>query len=304
MKVRKYVSITLVLLLLLSLGACGGNSGTAEDALYDMEAPAEMANGSLTYSSSAKAEEGTASALPENRKLIKTVRIDAETEDLDELLGNLDEKIAALGGYVEDREVYNGSSYSQRRYRNASLTIRIPAEQADSFVEHVGGVSNIVSSNESVEDITLQYVDTESRVTALETEQERLLTLLEQAQSLEDILEIESRLTDVRYELERYASQLRTYDNLVSYATVHLSISEVQEYTPVEEETLWQRISGGFVSSLENIADGAVELLVWVLVSSPYLAVCGAIAAVIVLSIRKNSKKRKIKKQDNTEKTE
>lgn len=288
MKVRKWISAGLILLLLLCLTACGGNSGaTAEAEDYYVEAPGQMENG-LTQESGS----GSASILPENRKLIKTVRMEAETEELDLLLSQLDEKIAALGGYVETREVYNGSSYSQRRYRNADLSIRIPADQVDNFVEHVSGVSNIVSSNESVEDVTLEYVDTESRVKALETEQERLLSLLEQAQSLEEILQIEARLSEVRYELESYASQLRTLENQVSYATIHLYISEVQEYTPVEEETVWDRITGGFVDSLQNIGEGATELLIWVLAKSPYLLIWGVLAGAVIVIIRRKRKPR------------
>lgn len=298
MKVRKWFSMLMVLLLICFLTACGGNSGAAEEDYVYAESSNQMSNG-LTQ------ESGTDSIgiLPENRKLIKTVRMEAETEELDALLSQLDEKIAALGGYVETREVYNGSAYSQRRYRNADLTIRIPADQVDNFVEHVSGVSNIVSSNESVEDVTLQYVDTESRVKALETEQDRLLTLLEQAQSLEEILEIEARLSDVRYELERYASQLRTLENQVSYATIHLYISEVQEYTPVEEETVWDRIAGGFADSLKSIGEGATELLIWVLAKSPYLLIWGVLAGAVILVIRRKRNPR-AKKAAPPEKTE
>lgn len=297
MKVRKSVCMMLVLILLLSLSACGSNSGaTAGDSYYRNEAP-ESAAGIVTESGS------TAEVLPENRKLIKTVTINAETEALDTLLSQLDGKIAELGGYVEARDVHNGSAYAQRRYRNANLTVRIPADTLDSFVSHVSGASNVVSSKETVEDVTLQYVDTESRVAALETEQARLMTLLEQAESLQDILEIEARLTDVRYELESYASRLRTLENQVSYATVHLYISEVQEYTPVEEETVWQRIAGGFIDSLEGIGDGAVELLVWVLANSPYLLLWGGIAAAVITLLRKK-KLPKVKKITPPEKPE
>lgn len=295
MKVRKWLAFLLAAVLLVSLTACGGNSAGSDAAEmeYAAEAPAGMENGLTTDSQASSAE-----VLPENRKLIKTVRMEAETEALDDMLSALDGKITELGGYVENREVYNGSTYAQRRYRNASLTIRIPTETVSGFVEHVSGISNIVSSNESVEDITLQYVDTESRVAALEVEQERLLALLEQAESLEDLLEIEDRLTDVRYELENYSSRLRTYDNKVNYATVYLDITEVQEYTPVAEETLWQRISGGFMASLKGIGNGIVEFLVWVLVNSPYLVLYGVIAVLVILIVRKHRKPKKKKPED------
>mgnify|MGYP002226154573 CR=1 FL=1 len=85
--------------------------------------------------------------------------------------------------------------------------------------------------------MTLTYVDLQSHRDALQTEQERLLQLLEQAESIEDIITIEQRLSDVRYQLESMESQLRSYDNQVDYSTVYLYIDEVEVYTPVEEET-------------------------------------------------------------------
>ena len=290
MKARRLFALTMVLLLLLSLSACGGSSKAADSMEYAAEMEAPASNEMLT------SDTASADVAVENRKLIKTVRIEAETEELDTILSGIDAKIAELGGYVESREIYNGSSYAQRRYRRADLTIRIPAENVDGFVAHVDGVSNVVSSNEEIDDVTLQYVDIESRVKALETEQARLLELLAKAETMSDLLEIEARLTEVRYELESVTSQLRTMDNLVSYATVHLYISEVQEYTPVEEETVWQRISGGFMDSIEGIADGAVEVLVWVLANSPYLLLWGVILVGVCVLSRKLRKTRKVKK--------
>ena len=132
---------------------------------------------------------------------------------------------------------------------------------------------------------------TESRIKALETEQARLLELLAQAQNMSDLLEIEARLTDVRYELESVTSRLRTYDNQINYATIHLDISEVQEYTPVEDPTLWQRITGGFRDSLKGLGKSLQDLLVGIVVAFPFLLVYGVIGLVIFLVIRKIAKK-------------
>ena len=212
-KTKPIARFDLALLLALSLTACGAKSnGTAAaDA-------APMAAGSGQNTMMAMAEDDTAreealstdtstttAQLPESRKWIVTMYVTAETEDLDAMTASLNETIAGLGGYVEDQNIYNGSAYSSRRYRSASLTVRIPADQADGFVQEVSGYANIVSQEKNLEDVTLQYVDTESRLAALETEEERLLELLAQAETMSDLLEIESRLTDVRYELESAA---------------------------------------------------------------------------------------------------
>lgn len=297
MKARNLLALMLALVLAVTLTACGGSSkdSAAMDYMESVKEEVGMSNGSLTMDSA-----GGADVLPADRKLIRTVSIDAETDQLEPLLDTLNGKINALGGYVESRNVYNGSTYSSRRYRHADLTIRIPAEQLDGFVEHVSGVSNVVSSDEQIDDVTLTYVDTETRVAALETEQARLLDLMEKAETLSDLLEIESRLTEVNYQLESWASQLKALENQVSYATVHLYISEVQEYTPVAEKTTWQRIAEGFVDSLEGIWDGAVEIFVWVLANSPYLVLFGGLGFVVVTLLRK--RKRKVAKAPRKDK--
>ena len=208
---------------------------------------------------------------------------------------NLDSKILALNGYVEDQSIFNGSAYANRRYRNANLTVRIPADQVEQFTEEVSGIANVVRKQTSKEDVTLRYVDTESRLNALKTEEARLLELLAQAESMSDLLEIEGRLTEVRYQLESAASQLRTYDNQIDYATIYLYIEEVQEYTPVAEKTVWQRISDGFSDSLEALGESLVDLVVWLIVSSPFLVVYGGIAVAIILLVRKLRKARPAK---------
>ena len=304
MKVRNLLSALLVLLLLLSLTACGAGAPTQENAAADKyyDAPAE---GAPEFG---RTETGSASAtaLPADRKLIRTIRMDAETEDLTALLDSLTARIAELGGYVETKEQYNGSAYSGYRRRNLSVTVRIPADKADEFVAQVGKNANVVSSSETVEDVTLQYVDTESQVKALETEQERLMELLAQAESLDDILLIEGRLTDVRYELERYASYLRTLENQISYATVYIDITEVTEYTPVveEEPTAWERITRGFGRSIRNIGKGVKEFFIGIIIISPYLVILGLIIATPLLIVFRGRGKKKRKQTPPPEKTE
>lgn len=295
MYARKWLSLLLVLAMLMGLlTACGGSSMAKGDYVMEeaaAEAPMAM-DGAANLTTNSASGSG---AMPENRKWIITVDMNAETDDLDTMLTNLDSKILALNGYVEDQSIFNGSAYANRRYRNANLTVRIPADQVEQFTEEVSGIANVVRKQTSKEDVTLRYVDTESRLNALKTEEARLLELLAQAETMSDLLEIEGRLTEVRYQLESAASQLRTYDNQIDYATIYLYIEEVQEYTPVAEKTVWQRISDGFSDSLEALGESLVDLVVWLIVSSPFLVVYGGIAVAIILLVRKLRKARPAK---------
>lgn len=291
MKLRNLLAIVLVVMLLLS-GCSKSDNAMAGNAAMDMESDGLTAEGSAPQKQ----------VLPANQKLIRKVWIDAETEAMDELLVKVETRIGELEGYVEERQVYNGSAYSGRRYRHADLTIRIPAEKLEDFTDDVAQISNITSTNETTDDVTLSYVATESQKIALETEQTRLLELLAKAETMADILKIEERLTQIRGQLESIISQLRVYDNQVNYSTIHLSISEVTEYTDTTEpETLWDRIVEGSAASWKAFGRFMENLLVFIIVSIPFLL---PIAAIIVLIVFLKKRKKKKGPKDPTQKIE
>lgn len=333
MKERKNLALLLAALGVIScLAGCGSKSASYGMGSASQSAP--MMNGSYALTeeayeadfygeeaamdgapmetSPAAGDTGTA-ALPQGRKWVITVNLSAETEDLDESLAALEQQIAAVGGYVENQSVNNGSSYSYRRYRSASMTVRVPADQVDSFVKQVSGFTNVVSNSRNVEDITLIYTDTESRVNALRAEEDRLLELMKQAEDMSDLLEIEARLTEVRYDLERNTSQLRRYDNKVDYATVYLDVEEVQRYTPPAEQTFWERISSGISESTEDLADSIVDLVAALIIGLPYILFFALLVVVLVLIVRafrkrsaakRAEKLRKWQEQQKTDKKE
>lgn len=299
MKGKKLLALMMAALVMASLLA---GCGAATDSVGNMkqEAPMEApeavmdqeAGGGLLYGTT----EESASTAAADQKLIKRVNIDSETEDLESLLPQITNKVGELGGYIEHQELYNGSAYSSSRRRNVNMTIRIPADRLGEFTAQIEGASNVVNYSESAEDVTLQYVDTESRITALEVEQERLLELLSKADNMSDLLEIEARLTDVRYELESYSSQLRTLENKVSYATVYLYINQVKVYTEVEPQTVWQRIGSGFSENLTDIGEDLTNFFVWIVTFSPQLIFWAVVIAGTVTLVRRKAKNRRAKK--------
>ena len=246
MNIKKtLLCVTAAALLAGSLAACSQKSvssaqRTGYESAYDIsyDDTGEISFESATpvaLNASGKSAAGSAIPLPENRKWVITMNLTAETEDLDAALTQLSAKIQELNGYVESQSITGSSTASRSRY--AYLTIRVPAEQVDQFAEDVSGMTNLVSTSRRVEDITLSYTDTEGRLNALKTEEARLLELMEQAETMSDLLDIEERLTEVRYQLENYTSTLRLYDNQVDYATVELRVNEVEKYTPREKNT-------------------------------------------------------------------
>lgn len=288
----------------------GSNAGYYEEtgmAFDTAEAPAEeyVTEEGKSISSTM----GLDSVAATSQKLIKTVSLSMETKEFDPLLENIRSKVEELGGYIESSEISGSSYYSVQENRYAWLTLRIPADKLDGFVTVVSELGNVTSKNESVEDITLQYVDVEGRKQALETEQARLLELLERAETMEDIIAIESRLSEVRYELQSYGSTLRTYDNQVNYSTVSIRISEVERVTPViEKRTFLEEIQYRLSDNLYDIGQGIRNFVIWFISSLPYLIIWAAVIAVLVLVARKIIRKKpffgKRKKEQRKEKEE
>ena len=307
---KRLFTLSLVLLMLLGLLAgCGAKAdsmiGVAPEAAPEAAPQAPMEE-EVIFDESATSSDKGASAIPMDQKLIRTVYMDAETKSMTGLLNWMDSHVAELGGYYEQKSVYRrGSRDDGTFYHSGDFMIRIPAENLDQFVSLVGEEANVTSTSESTENVTLTYVSTQSRVQALETEQKRLLELLENAETMEDLLTIEERLTDVRWELENYASQLRVLDNQVNYSTIHLSVWEVDEPTVIAERTVWQKIGDGFSENAGDMWDGLVNFFIWLITAIPYLIPLGLIAAAVVLVIkllRKLKIRRKAKKENTEEK--
>lgn len=312
MNKKKALTIVMAAALLLGLlGGCGSknlsmDADTSRSFLYAddgisyetaMAAPAAVSGAG----SNGKSAASTASIpLPENRKWVITMSLTAETENLTDAMGLLAEKIQASGGYVESQSI-SGTAVNSGRSPSAYITVRVPAAQLDSFVEDVSGMTNVVSSSRYVEDITLSYTDTEGRVKALKTEEARLLELMEQAQTMSDLLEIEERLTEVRYQLENYTSTLRLYDNQVDYATLDLTLREVAKFTPPEKQGFWEKVTSGLADSIVDLGQGLVDVAAWVLIELPYLVLVGLLGWLVVFLTRRSIKKRRAKKEQKTQ---
>ena len=318
---------TCLFLLLLSIGtmtACKGGGSksaaiTAETAAssYDMASAGAAADvwmdGGIYEEDGAPYEEAVSmnssaapAASPEplnpssskpalSRKLIRTVSLNTETTGFDSLVENIRQSVNQKGGYIEQSDISGASlSSGTERRRHAYLMVRIPSSHLDEFLSQMGEQSNIISRSENVQDVTLQYTDIESRKKSLTIEQERLWSLLEKADTLEAVIALEERLSEIRYQLEGFESQLRTFDNQVDYSTVHINIQEVGVFTPTVPDSVGARIQKGFIRNLESVSNSLVDLLVWFLSHMPAFVVLGIIIGIIALPIIKAKAKKNL----------
>lgn len=304
---RKIALFALALTVAFSTIACGSavkeaasSAPMAMDMAVEEAAPEESYEMEMATGGSVATSTTISETAQINRKLIRTFEVNIETKEFDAVLSGIQSKVQELGGYIEQSSLDGGSEYYSHYNRYSNMTVRVPSDKLDGFIENVKETANVTYISESTEDITLRYVDTESRKIALETERDRLLELLEKAETVEDIITIESRLSQVRYELESYASQLRTFDNQVDYSTVHISIREVDRETKVEPKTFWEEVTDEFGDSLYGIGRDCRDLAIWFLGSSPYLVIWAVVITVVVLGLRFVGKKKRLKKSLKT----
>ncbi len=265
----------------------------------NIEAPKAASESDSTLNNTSAITMGESAAVQTQDKIIRTFYMDVETQEFDSLITKLDAEINRLNGYVEQSRISGQSYYNSEDARYGAITARIPRERVDEFVSFVNTDenANVIDKQETTENVTLEYADIESRKKALEIEQERLFALLEKSDSLDSIVTLESRLSEIRYQLQNYNTTLLTYDNKVYYSTVTINIHEVKKYTPAAEikQSVGTRIKNGFSNSIYRLSEGAKDFVVWFVVNLPYLIIWAIILTAIILSARRISKKYKRK---------
>ena len=268
--------------------ACGGASDSATESAPMEDFNSSMTDGGFKNDSLAGGtlggtmdvtdEEGTTdggeggSFINTNptEKMIYTAEVYAQTLDYDAAIATLRASLAECGGYIESYNESNGGSYYSGSYyegggrRSASYTLRIPCEKFEGFLSGLSRDFNVIDQYLYSENVTLQYVDLESRINSLTAQQERLLELLAEAETLEQVLTIESQLTETRAEIESLTSSLRVLADRVRYSTITLNINETTTFTPGAKDSFAQRFLRSLGTSWDDLKDDTEDLVLFV----------------------------------------
>ena len=261
----------------------GEDSYETEAGLVSADSPSESSAG-LSSSQDLQARDSS-------RKLIRYQSLTLETRKFDTVTEWIQTQVKSAGGYVENSNISGSADSAGTRY--ASYTLRIPTAGLDDFTEALKQEGTVTSYSENVEDVTLSYTDTESHIAALKTEQETLMEMLSQSGDLDTLLAIQERLTDIRYQLENYESQLRIYDNDIDYSTIYVTLREVEREKAVENDSFGSQIKEHISSGFYNFGKGAQAFLLGFLGLLPLwilLAVIGLVAGGIVRRVRGKKK--------------
>ena len=219
---------------------------------------------------------------PGDAKMIYRASIEVQTQDYTTSESAITELVKSCGGYFESKSLSNRSS----GYRYGEFTVRVPAKEYERFCAQVGTLCHVTWQDDSAENISEQYYDTQSRLETAQIKLERLQELLSKADNMADIITIESAISDTEYEIESLSGTLRHYDALVDYATVSLTLSETYKLDENEGAplTFGARIARAFTNGLrdtgvflEDLAIGIANNLVFLAVLAAFIMFKGTI---------------------------
>ena len=239
-----------------------------------------------TLLTSGNVENDTAARTADNAKIIYTTYLSIETKDYDWAYQQLNDTLSSVDGYLESSNEYTDSTDSTR---TLSLTLRVPESSYDAFVDAAEQTGSVTSKSESAEDVTTQYMDIEARLDNLTAQRTRLQELQASADNLTDLLQIESSLSDVQYQIESYQSQLNWYSQQVSYCTVNITLDEVETLTT--GTSFAARLADAAKNGWSNFTAGAQAVVVFLMGAWPAIVI-GAACGVVFYQVRHPRKKR------------
>lgn len=306
-KLSLFLAFLLTFSLLFGCGAAETAAATADCAVEEVymeaeaAAPAETAEAPAAMPEEEYGADGLVTgdiSVDLSQKIIYTAYAEIETTEFEESLETVSKLLAQYEGFIESSSVtgsdLQSSYYGYSSYRTASYTLRIPRENYAAVTASLTAIGNVTYLTNDATNITTQYTDTESRLTAYKTEEARLLEILSKAETVEDMISVESRLSDIRYEMESLTSILTNWDNQVSYSTVSLYIQEVEIYTPtpVQELTYWEEVGQAVENTLHWMSNTGKSLLKFFIAALPILLPVFIILAVVLIIVKHRGKKK------------
>ena len=279
---KKYLLIiSLLLIFIILFSACSNMSeNSSRDSGTSDRAPQteEGYRDEVESEDVASEDTGIIGRVIQPEKVITTISLGFETADFDDFTDQLEDLILENEGYIEYSDIWYGGS--SRSFRRGDYTIRIPQSQMNRFKDNVKDIGNLLNESTSREDVTSQYTDTESRLRVVETKEERILALLESADIMSDIIELERELSNIIYEKEYLSSELMDLDDRIDYSTIHLNVEEVERFTTTEDMDtgLGTRIKNSLSDSLHFFTTSMESIIIFLVYLIPFLIVLVIIA--------------------------
>lgn len=238
-------------------------------------------------------ESGDTSDLDLGEKIIQTATLNYETTDFEEALDFVNQTIDTH----EAKLAHTSRGESSATYgflgEYISMTIRLPQNQLDPFIETLNKNDNLHNQHQDIgtDDATKIYRDNETRISVLKDEEEALREMLKVQEDLEEVLEIRTRLMEIITEREIFENENKNIDEQVDYSTVYLKIQQTNQAHIEPAKGFGKRIAAAFKDSFFRFIVVSQQAVIAFVYAIPYLIIIGILGSLVFFGIRKLRKK-------------
>ncbi len=258
---------------------------------YDYEEDSAMNTGVMLTaargaSADAAAAENTAAVTTE-KKIIRTASLTIQTQTFEDSLNALKAACEEQGGWLEyaseDLNSYTG-------LRTAYLTLRIPQDGLDVYLDETAALGRVTSRSESATDVTASYQDTQTRLDTQLALMERLKALINESGDLSDLLALESQIADTQYQIDALQSSLNRTDRQVTYSTVSVTLREEKAVELTDSTVSFgKRILSAITVGFDALVEFLQDMVVFLVAALPFIIIV-AVMVIIIRIIRKRRK--------------
>lgn len=282
----KRIILILMAVMLIVISGCSKKSSSS------YETSGAMPTADVSYSSSEQQknegnDQSTQNNIPQNKKIIQNFQVNIEVDDVKNAVKDIGMKSNELGGYTETEEIMEYGS---------NAVIRIPAQKADLFIDYIERNFEVKNKNKSIEDVTDIYVDNDARLKNLRAEESQVLEIMKKANTVEEILKVQSELYRIREEIEILDSRKNNWDRQVEYSTVRLNISKKQIVSDKKIKILsssefFNSMGQGFKNTFMTMVLSLQTLIIFLFSNLIPFAILGGLVYVGYRVIRKGKNK-------------
>ena len=233
----------------------------------------------------------------ETQKLIYTANVTLETTDYQKSVDALHSLMTSCNAFAENEDEWTRGDGD---LHTLEITLRVPSERYDELMEGMDGIEGkVINRSSQVTNITREYADNEAVIEGLEIQEERLLEMMEQAETIEDMILVEERLSEVQILLNRARTSRETMDSEVNLSTVTVTITEVRFETTTSETGYLTRVGNAFVDMWEGLVEGLGDFGIGLIYAIPAIV----ILLVIILLVRRAIRKSRAKQAEQAAQT-
>lgn len=305
----RYKVLCLVTGLCLLLTGCGGSSssyGETAPAVRNDVMSVDSAAGFSSNTPAMKSEEGfvesglenstTETGVIDTDKLVYRGHLTIRTLDYEKSVNDFKQSIVDVGGFIENESFNKDGGYyrywedsDEDATRSYSATMRVPASEYQTVFELAEKSGGVVSASSNVENITQQYNTTATSLQIYEAKYKSYLKLLAEASTVEEMVAIESELTEIEVRLAEYKTSLSVMDTDVAYSYISVNIQEVLKRSEVhDKDTFLSRLGEAFEGSWKGILSFLEGVVIFLIYSFWYII----LLIVIVVLFYKYCKKK------------